>query len=709
MWILIESPNSSSPPIVQPVSLLVPRRFYVNLRTPKPNDSGPLYRKVAGVSHSTGGSATGTASGAGGRLLPRSHTLFHLYEYTVPEDVYALHATDIAADLARPDIEGVYELNMPSLFRALMRLGCLCKVDRESLKSSYPGASLEEAVFHLDHLRFCSLAQHPYLSTKAFRHAFLFHFQQPSPGPVATGRRDAIRQLYLLVVPWMACGYVCLIDSARVNQLPDLPTLYARQRAKLVGASQPSDFPPESLTFEVRVETDLATGRRVVQRWLAAIRQGKRSEIVTSSAHVSSSTTVSTAPVLVLLHASVPNTPISSSAAVDANEIGWSLGEAMTARRRTPQLPSLTEFPVVPLAGTLDESDSPTGEELDPSADAYSLLNWQQTAIKRGIRYFIQSEARFERQLELARYLHVPVANLPVSEAPAPVSLTPPESGDEIPLAASPIAAIELGCDLFYARHLSKQNHILWCSPTGCPDLGGKETDDQRLLLEMEEAGVIEVNHPGSYPHVSVELELSNLAVNTMLVASRIPELEGATSLTFDRLSATERPLEEQINQGLNLGTNITSYDETAACSAAFRVLRNMVAGWVRDVTQYQNPLADEQIIYFYQWLRSPRALLYDPALRRTVQKLMKKVFLKLIDELNHLNVDVIFANFSRLIVATRRLELSEALARVEHFTNLLRTRPGTLFTHLDLQYVASWRQMLWLDPANYAAIKVRL
>lgn len=51
-----------------------------------------------------------------------------------------------------------------------------------------------------------------------------------------------------------------------------------------------------------------------------------------------------------------------------------------------------------------------------------------------------------------------------------------------------------------------------------------------------------------------------------------------------------------------------------------------MVAGWVRDVTQYQNPLADEQIIYFYQWLRSPRALFYDPALRRTVQKLMKKV-----------------------------------------------------------------------------------
>ncbi|TPP56453.1 DNA polymerase epsilon catalytic subunit [Fasciola gigantica] len=573
MWILIDSPNSNSTPSLQTVSLLVPRRFYVNLRTPKPNDSGPLYRKVAGVSHASASTVAGTTSGAGGRLLPRSHRLFHLYEYTVPEDVYAAHATDIAADLARPDVEGVYELNMPSLFRALVRLGCLCRVDRETLKMTYPGASVEDMVFHLDQLRFCSLAQHPYLSTNVFRHVFLFHFQQPSPGPVTTGRRDATRQLYLLVIPWTASGYVCVIDSARVNQLPDLSTLYTRQRTKLISDSPLlAEFPPESLNFEVRVETDLVAGRRVVQRWLAAVRQVKRTETAGSSSSAASSntSTTPTAPVLVLLHASVP----ASVTSVEINEVGWPLGDTMTARRRAPQLTALAGFPVVPLAGTMDESDLQTGEMVDPGADAYSLLNWQQTAIKRGIRYFIQSEARFERQLELARYLHVPVANLPVSEAPAPITISQASSMDEVPLAASPIAAIELGCDLFYARHLTKQNHILWCSPTGCPDLGGKETDDQRLLLEMEETGVIEVNHPGSYPHVSVELELSNLAVNTLLVASRIPELEGATSLTFDRLSATERPLEEQINQGLNLGANITSYDETAACSAAFRVLR---------------------------------------------------------------------------------------------------------------------------------------
>lgn len=89
--------------------------------------------------------------------------------------------------------------------------------------------------------------------------------------------------------------------------------------------------------------------------------------------------------------------------------------------------------------------------------------------------------------MELARYLHIPVGNIPVSEAPLPVSLTPSQ---DIQPPASSINAIELGCDLFYARHLVKHNHVLWCSSSGRPDLGGKETDDQRLLLEMEESGV---------------------------------------------------------------------------------------------------------------------------------------------------------------------------------------------------------------------------
>ena len=57
--------------------------------------------------------------------------------------------------------------------------------------------------------------------------------------------------------------------------------------------------------------------------------------------------------------------------------------------------------------------------------------------------------------MEQCRYLHIPLGNMP----------------KDITL---------FGCDLFFARHLKKHNHILWTSTSERPDLGGKEADDNR-------------------------------------------------------------------------------------------------------------------------------------------------------------------------------------------------------------------------------------
>lgn len=39
--------------------------------------------------------------------------------------------SEISADLSSPDIEGVYETQVPLLFRALVRLGCVVTVNRD--------------------------------------------------------------------------------------------------------------------------------------------------------------------------------------------------------------------------------------------------------------------------------------------------------------------------------------------------------------------------------------------------------------------------------------------------------------------------------------------------------------------------------------------------------------------------------------------------
>lgn len=85
---------------------------------------------------------------------------------------------------------------------------------------------------------------------------------------------------------------------------------------------------------------------------------------------------------------------------------------------------------------------------------------------------------------------------------------------------------------------------------------------------------MVEVNRKGCYRQICLNMELSNLAVNTLLVANRIPELEGASDLTFDRLMPGQNSIEDQLSRGVNVGAQITDYDETAACSTAFRVLR---------------------------------------------------------------------------------------------------------------------------------------
>ncbi len=62
-----------------------------------------------------------------------------------------------------------------------------------------------------------------------------------------------------------------------------------------------------------------------------------------------------------------------------------------------------------------------------------------------------------QTMLEQCRYFHVPVGNMPRDTT-------------------------LFGCDLFFARHLQKHNHLLWCSPTERPDHGGKEADDNRSV-----------------------------------------------------------------------------------------------------------------------------------------------------------------------------------------------------------------------------------
>nr|XP_040050680.1 LOW QUALITY PROTEIN: DNA polymerase epsilon catalytic subunit A [Gasterosteus aculeatus aculeatus] len=572
------------------MKLNIPRVFYVNQKVPK-QEEGATYKKV-------------------NRMLPRSNIVYYLYEYCVPEDMYQEHINEINADLSAPDIEGVYETQVPLLFRALVRLGCVCMINKHVVRDL---AGREADTFDLEHLEMRSLAQFSYLEPGSVRHIYLYHHSQGH------------KALFGLFIPSQRKASIFVLDTVRSNQMPNLTNLYTAERTALLEKTSEDLLPPEKHNFEVRAENDAKAINRALQRILLNYKDERRG------------------PTLI---------------AVQSN---WDL------RRLAAAMPVLEEFPVVPVH-VVDEI-------------SYNVLDWQRHGARRMIRHYLNLDSCLSQAFDMARYYHLPVGNLPQD-----VSI--------------------FGSDLFLARHLRKHNHLMWLSPTARPDLGGKEADDSRLVMESDDRGSVEINSQGCYSTVCVELDLQSLAVNTILQSQHVNDMEGGASLgvSFDVIQ--QASLEEMMsgNQGASA---LASYDETALCSNTFRILKSMVVGWVREITQYHNVYADNQVMHFYRWLRSPSSLLYDPALHRTLHNMMKKVFLQLVSEFKRLGSTVVYGNFNRIMLCTKKRRIDDAIGYVEYITNSIHSRE--IFHSLSISFSRCWEFLLWMDPSNYGGVKGKL
>nr|XP_054300838.1 DNA polymerase epsilon catalytic subunit A isoform X2 [Pongo pygmaeus] len=569
------------------IRLSIPRVFYVNQRVAKAEE-GTSYRKV-------------------NRVLPRSNVVYNLYEYSVPEDMYQEHINEINAELSAPDIEGVYETQVPLLFRALVHLGCVCVVNKQLVRHL---SGWEAETFALEHLEMRSLAQFSYLEPGSIRHIYLYHHAQGH------------KALFGIFIPSQRRASVFVLDTVRSNQMPSLGTLYSAEHGLLLEKVGPELLPPPKHTFEVRAETDLKTICRAIQRFLLAYKEERRG------------------PTLIAVQSS------------------WEL------KRLASEIPVLEEFPLVPIC---------VADKIN-----YGVLDWQRHGARRMIRHYLNLDTCLSQAFEMSRYFHIPIGNLPEDIS-------------------------TFGSDLFFARHLQRHNHLLWLSPTARPDLGGKEADDNCLVMEFDDQATVEINSSGCYSTVCVELDLQNLAVNTILQSHHVNDMEGADSMGISFDVIQQASLEDMITGG-QAASAPASYDETALCSNTFRILKSMVVGWVKEITQYHNIYADNQVMHFYRWLRSPSSLLHDPALHRTLHNMMKKLFLQLIAEFKRLGSSVIYANFNRIILCTKKRRVEDAIAYVEYVTRSIHSKE--IFHSLTISFSRCWEFLLWMDPSNYGGIK---
>ncbi|XP_073950246.1 DNA polymerase epsilon catalytic subunit 1 [Choristoneura fumiferana] len=654
------------------IKLTVPRIFYVNSRVARPADSGSYWRKCS-------------------RVLPRAHPAIHLYQYTVPEQLYREHQEELIGELSAPEIEGIYETQMSLEFRVLMQLGCICVVDPQEARRLIQQGSNSDS-FTLNQLQFKSVAYQAYLQIQngvpPLKHIYLYQHAAP----------NSARSMWALVLGPTKKAYIIVQDTVKTNQMPNMNTLYAAERtAKINLGTEESSLPGAELTWEVFVETEPRAALRRIGRALQRYREEQPGPTLLA---------------LQTLH---------------------------SAPRLLALLPGISEFPLVSLAAR--DVDS-----------LFQALEWQRVGARAAVRHYLGLPAVLSEMVEQCSYFHVPLGNVPADAA-------------------------LFGADLFYARQLAKHNFVLWCSHLERPDLGGRETDDNRLVSEVEEMSGCSHNASGAYDSVCVELETNRLCESALLQAQLILQHEGtsvATAFSRQPLAAdtagttiTNRLCESALlqahlilqHEGTSVatafsrqplaadtaGTTITNrlcesallqaqlilqhegtsvatafsrqplaadtaggtpsvnYDETAQCSAAFRVLRTTLAVWLRDQAMHQNLYAGYLVQHFYRWLKTPTSLLYDPALRRTLYGLMKKLFLMLVAELKRLGSVIVHADFTRILVCTKKKNVLDGIGYVEFVAQSIRNKE--LFHAVTFDYRQCWTYLLWLDQANCAGV----
>ena len=270
-------------------------------------------------------------------------------------------------------------------------------------------------------------------------------------------------------------------------------------------------------------------------------------------------------------------------------------------------IPALADMPVVCIPAIASD-------------DVYPQLGWETPTVRRMMKRSLEMDEWWEDQTDLARFARIPIGNI---------------EGDSRGFIA----------DVAFGRSLTSQNFCMWYSTAALPDLGGNEEDYGITAFEDPVKNV-----EGSYRSICVELDLFGLAVNTVLNSDLVDDIEGATSF--------------------GEAGEVDDADDASATIPAFRVLKTMVDRWYKQA-QAGSAQADEMLMNFYRWMRSPTSKLYDPRLFQTVRNMIEKVFLQLMAELRSLGATIVSACFNKVILCTGKDNVETAQQYLDYLQNL--------------------------------------
>ncbi|CAD6887281.1 unnamed protein product [Tilletia controversa] len=327
-WVMVDDQ-------LQSLRLLVPREFYINFKSqPQPGLFKEEYQVESVV-----------------KTLPRGATCRHLYRVTVPEDQYLEDEVYFSAIINNPNIEGVYEMQVPLDVRALIKLGSSCAIDParpiklgQALDSGFPLSSLQKSPLS-------AMSKRRYMNQGAnIRYFYLYH-----------ANRDG-RHLFGLFGP-EGEAKIHVVDASELRQVPNLENMYAdrianmREKGKIVDGEGVFEY-QDSLQITFKVHPSATRAFKALAKDLTALR------------------TVRQTAALLAICTSKPQSYYEQN-----------IGNAVQ------------EFPMLSIHAARAEDDLPA-------------LNWQLYSVRRMFNCYFRTSVWLERWFDLAEHLDVPVCNL---------------------------------------------------------------------------------------------------------------------------------------------------------------------------------------------------------------------------------------------------------------------------------------------------------
>ncbi|KAK7262191.1 hypothetical protein RJT34_29753 [Clitoria ternatea] len=646
-WVLVDGDMFKIP-------ISVPRVFYLNSKSPITEEF--LGQRV-------------------NKTLPHGRHSYNLYEVRINEVQYREASKKLAALLADPDIEGIYETKVPLELNAIIQLGCVCKVDKTAKERS-PQESWNVSELNMKTTAECAYLEQPI--------SFFYLYHSISEG----------RAVYVGYFPASKAMSVVVVNPF---QNKDISANFLERQFH--DACQALSIEPpkrNDINFKVDYVAHVKEAEPLLQRAISDHRNEHHGPMVA----VIECPNVQQVTLGIRALDGFPCLSIPSNARDSQYQfLGWQQVAAKIGMQRCAasvqwlnERIAFSRYAHVPLGnfeldwliftadiffsralrdnqqvlwisddglpdlGGINEEQSSFVDEGGDFRDKVEVLGVEDQELEK----LVEFEKRVEKILEevKAAICELAYSSLWVATSRATMCMHKRD------------AQSCLG-QLWFFRNEKWKKELKWVH--------------QPIIT-----------YPGAYRKVTVELKMHHLAVDALLKCNQINEMEGGTLLGFDN----------EFDSAAFSMDDKNGFDESTSCAQAFRILKQLIQRCLADAVTSGNVYADAILQHLYRWLCSPKSILHDPALYQLLHKVMQKVFALLLAEFRKLGATIVFANFSKIIIDTGKYDLSTAKAYCDSLLRTIQSRD--LFEWIELEPLQFWYSLLFMDQYNFGGIPAK-